>query len=187
MKYSKTISYERNGKTISYTREYNRKYGRNIKIVKNRRTGKSYAYREYKITDKNGNTKTVRRRIKNIMKDGKMTQYGEEYIQEYMRGLSTSDKNDLRAWLSQERRDKNTVTVEKLTSHLSDTQVERFIYNMGGEPEDLAADLDIDESELFNKENWNFDDTTFTYDGVTYEFTFDYATHNITWKVKDNA
>ena len=106
MKYSKTISYERNGKTISYTREYNRKYGRNIKIVKNRRTGKSYAYREYKITDKNGNTKTVRRRIKNIMKDGKMTQYGEEYIQEYMRGLSTSDKNDLRAWLSQERRDK---------------------------------------------------------------------------------
>lgn len=183
MRYSKNISYvNKKGTRVSYTRTYNSKYGRNVKIVKNRRTGKSYAYREYKV-----NGKTVRRRIKNIMKNGKMTQYGEEYIQEYMRGLSTSDKNDLRAWLSQERRDKNTVTVEKLTSHLSDTQVERFIYNMGGEPEDLAADLDIDESELFNQQNWNFNDNTFTYDGVTYEFTFDYDTHNLTWKVVSNA
>ena len=182
MKYSKTISYTRNGKTISYTREYNRKYAKNVKIVKNKKTGKSYAYREYKV-----NGKTVRRRIKNIMKDGRMTQYGQEYVEEYMQGLSTSDKNDLRAWLSQERRDKKTVTVEKLTSHLSDTEVERFIYNMGGEPEDLAADLDIDESELFNVDNWNFNDNTFTYDGKTYEFTFDYDTHNLTWKEVTHA
>lgn len=58
---------------------------------------------------------------------------------------------------------------------------------MGGEPEDLSDELGVDEGELFNQQNWNFDDNTFTYDGVTYEFTFDYDTHNITWKVVSNA
>lgn len=177
MKYSKTISYERNGKRITYTREYNAKYGRNVKIVKNRRTGKSYAYREYKV-----NGKTVRRRIKNIMKEGKMTQYGREYVNEYMRGLSRSDAQDLKDWLEQEHRDGKTVTVEKLKSHLSSTKIERFIYNMGGEPDDLAADLEIDESDLFDLSNWDFENNTFKLNGKTYEFSFDYDTHNLAWK-----
>lgn len=90
MRYSRRVSYQRNGKTISYTREYTSKYGKHVKIVKNRRTGKSYAYKEYTV-----NGKKVRRRIKNVMKNGKLTNYGREYIEEYKRGLSISDRNDL--------------------------------------------------------------------------------------------
>ena len=182
MKYSKRISYKRKGRTISYTREYNSKYGKHVKVVKNKKTGKSYAYKEYTV-----NGKRVRRRIKNVMKDGKLTKYGRDYIEEYKRGLSISDKNDLDDKLNEWKRKGETVTVEKLTSHLSKTQIERYIYNMGGEVEDLAADLGVDEEELLDKQRWKHWDTTptFEFEGVTYEFTFDYATHSITWKEAD--
>ena len=177
MRYSKRVSYQRNGKTISYTREYNSKYGKHVKIVKNRRTGKSYAYREYKV-----NGKTVRRRIKNLVKNGKVTQYGEEWLQEYSRNLDLSDRNELRAILYKAQRDKETITIEGLTSRLSDTKIERFIYNMGGEVDDLAEDLGVEEEDLLDTTKWrNWDSNpTFEYDGVTYEFTFDYDTHSIT-------
>ena len=188
MKYSKTISYiNKKGKQITYKRYYENgkpisKKGKHIKIVKNKRTGKSYAYREYTVKGKK-----VRRRIKNIMKDGKITKYGEEYIKEYMKDLSISDRNDLEDKLNEWKRKGTTVTVEKLKSHLSETKIERFIYNMGGEMDELAADLGVKEEELLDMQKWDDWDSnpTFTYEGVTYEFTFDYDTHSLTWKVKE--
>ena len=177
MKYSKTISYVRNGKKISYTRNYNTKYGRNIRIIKNKKTGKSYAYREYKV-----NGKVVRRRIKNVIKDGKLTNYGKQWIEEYKKGLDFEDRNDLQARIISWERRGETVTVEKIQSVLQSTKVERYIYNMGGEPDYVAEDLGVDRDVLFNATNWNFDEGTFTYNGVVYEFTFDYADHSIRWQ-----
>lgn len=184
MKYSKRVSYIRNGKTISYTREYSNKYGKHVKIVKNRRTGKSYAYKEYTV-----NGKKVRRRIKNLVKNGKVTQYGEEWLEEYKRNLDFSDQNELRAILYKAQRNRETITIEGLTSRLSNTKIERFIYNMGGEVDDLAADLGVEEEELLDQQRWkNWDSNpTFEFEGVTYEFTFDYDTHSITWKAVNYA
>ena len=177
MRYSKTISYMRNGRRITFTRTYNSKYGKNIKIVKNRRTGKSYAYREYKV-----NGKTVRRRIKNIMKNGKLTKYGEEWLEEYKRGLDFEDRNDLQARLLSWQRRGETITAEKIKSVLKDTKVERYLYNMGGEPDDIAEEIGVDSEALFNADNWNFNDGIFSYNGEEYEFTFNYGSHNISWR-----
>ena len=176
MRYSKTISYMRNGRRITYTREYNAKYGRNVKIVKTK-GGKSYAYRTYKV-----NGKTVRRRIKNIMKNGKITKYGQEWLDEYKRGLDLEDRNDLQARLLSWHRQGETITAEKIKSVLKDTKVERYLYNMGGEPDDIADEIGIDRSEFFNADNWDFRESIFTFDGETYEFSFDYSTHNISWR-----
>ena len=88
MKYSKTISYMRNGKQISYTRNYNTKYGRNIRIIKNKKTGKSYAYREYKV-----NGKIVRRRIKNVIKDGKLTPEFKDLLNDLEARLEKAKQN----------------------------------------------------------------------------------------------
>ena len=183
MTYSKRISYVRNGKTISYTREYSSKYGKHVKIVRTK-SGKSYAYKEYTI-----NGKKVRRRIKNLVKNGKVTKYGEEWLEEYRKKLDFSDQNELRAILYKAQRNKETITIEGLTSRLSNTKIERFIYNMGGEVEDLAADLGVDEEDLLDTTRWKKWDSnpTFEFDGVTYEFTFDYDTHSIKWKEVSNA
>ena len=198
MKYSKTITYKRkDGKEISYTRTYNNKYGKGASLktvkVKNKKTGKvySYTYKEYR----NNGKVVFRRRAEIIMKDGELTPYGREWIEEYKKGLDISDINTLDSKEIFWERHGETITVDKLQSLLKKSDVERYIYNMGGEPDDVAKSLsaelgvkeDILRDSLFNEKKWDFKEGTFTYtpemgDPIVYAFTFTYADHVINWE-----
>lgn len=173
--YSKNITYQRKGKTITYTREYKSKYGFHIRVVK--RGNKSYAYREYKV-----NGKTVRRRIKNVVKNGKITQYGKEWLKEYSKDLDFSDKNMLEDKILAAERHGDTLTTESIMSRMRTDKTNRYIYNMGGEPEDIARDLGVSEEDVLNAQNWDFDTGILEIDGRRYKFTFDYASHSMQWK-----
>ncbi len=59
---------------------------------------------------------------------------------------------------------------------------------MGGDIDEIAADMDIDPSALLKESNWKFKDENdinlakpiFTYDGQEYTFRFDYLKGGVT-------
>lgn len=147
-----------------------------------KRTGKTktyvYKYDVYKVQGKR-----VHRGTKNIMYRGKITKYGAKWIEEYKRGLDVSDRNELEAQLLSGEKNKRTITSTSMVSRMQEDSTSRFIYNMGGDVNDLSKELDVDYDELINKENWDFKQSTFSYKGKTYQFYFEYESHELRWEL----
>lgn len=136
------------------------------------------------VGEKGGKHTLTRAKDKNIVWRGKVTKYGRAWLDEYKKGLDLSDRNDLEARILSDERHKRTVSRTTMESRLRDGKIDRFIYNMGGDIKDLSNLLEIDESEIMNEKNWAFKNGkgTYTYDGVTYVFKFDYASHTMVWE-----
>ena len=62
---------------------------------------------------------------------------------------------------------------------MSETATERFIYNMGGDIDDIAEDFRVDRSEIIDADNWDFDESILTIGGRKFQFKFDYKSHSV--------
>lgn len=162
-----------------------------------KRTGKTKIYRYvygdngYResyirtVGEKGGKHTLTRGKEKNIVWRGRVTKYGQKWLKEYKKGLDFSDANYLEARLLSMERHKRSVSSTTMESILKDSKIDRFIYNMGGDTESLSKNLEVSERDILNEKYWHFDngDGTFTYNGVTYLFTFDYSNHSMSWRV----
>lgn len=158
-----------------YTRTVTRRYT-------SKKTGKTKVYKyTYSIYKVKGRVRT--RSKKHIVWRGKVTKYGEKWIQEYSKGLDISDRSELEAQVLRAERHNWSVTENSLKSRLMESRTAKYIYNMGGDVEELAEEFGIDERDLINDKYWDFNNSTFTFNGTTYQFYFDYDKHSIDWKV----
>lgn len=155
-------------------KRFKRKVVRRYKLKSGKTVTKTYYYNQYNV---NGRTKS--RSEKNIVWRGKLTKYGEKWQKEYNKHLSIDEKSELQDYINDAIHDKKTMTSTKLKSKLSENQVERYIYNMGGDIDDLAEDFGVDRGEIIDAENWDFDESILTIDGRKFQFKFDYKSHSI--------
>lgn len=165
---------------------FNKKLGKKITKV--------YEYKGYK---------TTKRSQKLIVKNGKLTKYGKEYKEALIRKLG----NDFRYKVEEkifvaEKNDANLKestlvgqierALEQAENKYSDDSASRskirgFIYNMGGDVDDLAIDLGIDKKTLLDESNWRFvnsEEAYFTFGGYQYSFNFKYEENTIVWQRK---
>ena len=142
----------------------------------------TYVYSKYTVQGK-----SKHRQSRTIMKDGKLTKYGEKYVELYKDNLpSFSQKNDFQAKVLSWQRNGKTLTEEFVTSSFTRDTTARFIYNMGGDVDDLSEDLGIAKASLLSEANWNFEKQVFRnvdkFGNVSYyQFDFDYDSHSITY------
>lgn len=147
-----------------------------------KKTGKKRVYKyTYTIYKVNGKTRT--RSVKNVVYRGKLTKYGKAWVEAYSKNLDRADRNDLQARLLNAEQLHKTVTVNSIKSMLSENRTARYIYNMGGDIDELAEEMNLDPRELVNERNWDFNKSRFTYNGLTYEFYFEYDEHSIHWEL----
>ena len=64
------------------------------------------------------------------------------------------------------------ISERTLRSMIADSKIEKAIINTGYTPDELAAEMGIDVADLLDEDNW--DGSTFTYGGKTWNFEFRY-------------
>ena len=154
-----------------------------------KKTGKKkvykYEYYQYKVKKRGTKAKWVTRSAKNIIYRGKLTKYGQAWLEEYKKGLDLSDRNDLEARILSDERHKRTVKASTMIARMKETKIERYLYNMGGDVRDLSEDLNISEEDILNDKNWVFNGDVghFIFNGTTYEFHFKYKEHSLDWEI----
>lgn len=147
-----------------------------------KKTGRTKIY-EYKYDTYKVQGKTKHRSKRNVIWRGKVTKYGQKWIEEYSKGLDISDRNELEARLLSAERNRKTVSETSLKSMLSENRTARYIYNMGGDIDDIARELDVSESDIVREKNWDFDRSILTINGISYQFYFDYKSHSMRWEI----
>lgn len=154
------------------------------RIYVSKKTGKTKTYR-YTYTTYKVNKKTkYRHSPKNIIYRGKITKYGKEWIAKYKETLDISDQSELEAQIQTAEKNKRTITNNTMKAKLMESKTERFLYNMGGgDVEELAQEMGITYEDLLNDDHWDWDKETFTINGITYQFHFDYESHSLTWEI----
>ena len=155
---------------------------RTIRRVYITKSGKRKVY-EYKYTVYQVKGHKRHRGKKNILWRGKITKYGEKWLEEYKKGLDFSDRNDLEARILSDERNGRTVSVTTMESRMKETKTERYIYNMGGDAQDIADELGVEYEDIVNDDHWDWSTNRLTINGVTYEFTFDYKNHTLDWRL----
>ena len=161
-----------------------------IKTIKrvyvSKKTGKKKTYTyEYEVFNVNG--KTVHRSRRNIVFRGKLTKYGREWLEKYEKNLDYSDVNDIEDYVLELQRRGKTAKSTTIVSHLNylegKNKTASYIYNMGGDAHELADELGVTYEDIVNDDHWDFKKDTFTINGITYKFKFDYREHNLSWEV----
>lgn len=147
-----------------------------------KKTGKTKTYR-YTYTTYKVNKKVKTRSTKNIIYRGKITKYGKEWLAKYKKTLDYSDQNELESRILSDEKNKRTVTSTTMKARMMESKTARFIYNMGGDVDELSEEMGISYEDLINDDHWNWDKETFTINGITYQFHFDYESHSLTWEV----
>ena len=138
-----------------------------------------------------------------LVKNGKLTQHGKEVRARLMAGdMSDTFKHEVDKYLT-DKEHKN-IKESTLMAHLENVTYQvthkdeidskegsrnprTFIYNMGGDVDELAEDMGISKEELLNKKNWRFvssEEAYFTLNGVEYSFKFKYEENMITWNAR---
>lgn len=143
-----------------------------------------------------------------IVKNGKITSYGEELKKALTKGKNDSWKHQIEHLLSKATNKgadlKESTLLSQVERAIEDEAVKnnianigeegiqsrsgsirQYIYNMGGDIADLAADMGIPESALADSSNWTFKKggkAIFYYNGNTYTFNFKYKDNQIKWK-----
>ena len=115
-----------------------------------------------------------------VGKNGKVNKKNvDEFIKEINNNpeLSAVQKrtmvNELRAEIRDRVHNNKKLTTTGFAGQRADTDVERMFYNVGIDPEEIAAEQNIDILDLIDKRNWAGD--VFTINGVKYKFSFTYT------------
>ena len=147
-----------------------------------KKTGRTKIY-EYKYDVYKVQGRTKHRSKRNVVYRGKLTKYGQEWVKEYSKGLDISDKNELAARVLSAERNHKTVSETSFKSMLSENRTARYIYNMGGDIDDISRELNVSERELVNEKNWDFNKNVLIIGNTMYQFYFDYKSHSMRWEI----
>lgn len=178
--------------------------GENVKKYRTRTVKRTYwskKKQEYvtKIYKYQG-YKTVTRGQKFVVKHGKVTKYGEQLKRSLINQLGEGWRAKVESKMAARDDLRESTLISQLEVALADLEsgqldlsekdkisrkkLRAYIYNMGGDAEDLARDLGISVKDLLNPANWTFkndEDATFTFNGRVYEFYFKYKENTISW------
>jgi len=164
-----------------------------------RRAPKGYYYQNVKWTTKSGKVhhgyylyqkmpyqqKDVRekRSPSLVGKDGRIGKNNIKNLNNYLNQinndptLSDAEKltytNEVKKEILDAKNFKYKLTIKSVESRISENKTERFILNLGYEPEQLADELDIDVDDLLDESNW--EDNMFSLGDDAYEFEFKYT------------
>ena len=120
----------------------------------------------------------------------------KEIEKEYDKDIATAIKKNLDAHLQLARADGVSYQLSTFKSHLVGIQYDeerkelvasshnrlRYIYNMGGDPEQLAAEIGVETIDLLNDSNWQGDN--FYSKGQKYELDVRYQDGVVKWVMK---
>lgn len=140
-------------------------------------------------------TKYTERSSELIVKDGEVTEYGKALKRALAARLGEGFDHQIETILYDTKGDlKESTLLSKVQKLLEDKEygkptkkrhsIRQYIYNMGGDLEELAADMGIDPKILGSKKYWTFTNggkATFSYNGAIYEFNFKYSENRIIW------
>ena len=139
-------------------------------------------------------TKYTQRSSELVVQDGKITKYGEELQKALITRLGQSWEHQIGKMLNTKGDLKESTLLSKIQKTLEDREfgrptqekgsIRQYLYNMGGDLDELAEDMGIDPKILANKEYWIFQDSgkaTFNYNGASYTFNFKYEDNKILW------
>ena len=120
-----------------------------------------------------------------MFKNGKKTAYYYKYVDEIRSNNKLSvderealiDELDSELSLNKSAR-KNRYTLSTFESHMKNSSIERFIYNMGVDPQSMALQTHATKEDIYNEGNWDFKNNRFSFrkNGELYmfEIEFDY-------------
>ena len=143
-------------------------------------------------------TRTTTRNTEAITRNGQLTEYGREYIKTLKQGENEAYEHTINM-LVQSNPDMSEASLigrlENIKEQIESQDVNRktvrsFIYNMGGDVDELAADLGISKKELLYEGNWQFkskEEAVFVYRGNYYTFSFKYDEETISWEKSNKA
>ena len=95
-------------------------------------------------------------------------------------GKHSAEVYDLEAQIFDAKLKHKGYSESTFESHVLDTARERYFYNMGGDIEQVSEDMGISVEDLKDDKNWQGD--LFTYNDITYLFSFDYDFGGVTWR-----
>lgn len=147
---------------------------------------KVYKYQGYKTTTRSS---------KLLVKNDKLTKYGKEVREAMVKKLGKPFEAKVDELLHGAENLKESTFMAQMENALeqaesksldnSRAKIRTFIYNMGGDVEDLASDLGITKKELLDEKNWRFvnsEEAYFTMNGYEYSFYFKYEENEIRWQ-----
>lgn len=133
---------------------------------------KVYEYETVKTASGKVTTKsTSRRRSKLIV--GKNGVYKDRLNDLIKATPDPAMQAEIRAKINESLRKKETLTVKKLLSRISDSKIERAFINAGYTEKEILEELGVPRDVLFDEANW--DGSVFNYNGETYDFQFTYT------------
>ena len=148
------------------TRKWTRKDG--TEVIRNYTYTKNSKYSDvnHTLLTKEGNTTKFYDKLVNRLREA----YGED-AESYINQLDTK--------INKARATHKAYTEATFRSQMADSARERYFFNMGGDIDEISAELKINRDILANDNYWNHDD--FTYNGFVYSFKFDYDNGGISW------
>ena len=174
----------------------NKTSSKGIRIVK----------RKYKL--KNGQevtkiytygTRTTMRSTEAITIKGQLTEYGKKYVEALKQGENKAYEHTINMIVENNPDMTESSLIGRLQNikeqieagpDVNKKTIRSFIYNMGGDVDELAADLGISKQELLNEGNWQFknkEEAVFKYAGSYYTFSFKYDEETISWEKTNKA
>ena len=131
---------------------------------------KTYEYTKIKKDGKVTTTSRTRRSKLIVGKNG-------VYEDRLKALLDTTDditvKAEIKAKVREAVRKGEKLSTKSLLSKVADSRIEKMFINAGYTEPEILAELGIDREDLFNQENW--DGSTFSFGGKTYDFVFGYT------------
>lgn len=115
---------------------------------------------------------------KSLLLVGKNGRQYKDRISESLASITDPGmRSQARVVIKQAIKNKEKLSIRKLTSILADTKEEKFLINMGYTRESFREDYGFDASEFIKDENWIIEDDkkVFTYGGIIYDLIFDYT------------
>lgn len=132
---------------------------------------KVYEYETVKSASGKVTTKSRSRRSKLLV--GKNGVYKDRLDDLIKATPDPAMQAEIRAKVNEVLRKKETLTVKKLLSKISESKIERAFINAGYTEKEILEELGVPREVLFDEANW--DGSVFTYNGEEYDFQFTYT------------
>ena len=132
-------------------------------------------------------TKTYEYNVKKAKRSdlivGKSGKVYKDRLKKLKDSLDTYDQYELDLIIIHQQAKKDARISERtLRSMLADSKIQKAIINTGYTPEELAAEMGINVDDLLYEDNW--DGSTFSFGGDTWDFEFRYDGSVMTKRIK---
>ena len=117
-----------------------------------------------------------------MTKEGTRTKFYDQLknkLQEAYGADADSYISQLDSWMNDAEKKNKAFSEATFRSKLEDSKREKYFFNMGGDIDEIAAELGTTREVLAADANWDHDN--FKFNGWVYTFKFDYDNGGISW------